>query len=210
MIVFDLNFAIRNPSVRNMLRIFNLTGKVSQICSSAGEIILDFWILNLCPFAPTKALSFRFFRFSIILNFVRRLLNFTSIGLGAWTWVWLVRSVATSPWPSSSPRLPSLPPPASCVPSADTPSGWSATFGLTVRPTRWVTSRSSRVIGGTMPIMSFMTLRTFSVIHRNQTCKGARFEYLTKTKCHSFDKSIYSCVDVNCFDISNCRTTACG
>ena len=38
MIVFDLNFAKRNPSVRNMLSIFELTGNIGQICSSTGEI----------------------------------------------------------------------------------------------------------------------------------------------------------------------------
>ena len=40
MIVFDLNFAIRNPSVRNMLRIFKLTGKVSQICSAGVTVCI--------------------------------------------------------------------------------------------------------------------------------------------------------------------------
>ena len=50
MIVFDLNFAIRNPCVRNLLRIFKLTGKVSQICSSAGEIILNIYseFMSIC------------------------------------------------------------------------------------------------------------------------------------------------------------------
>ena len=40
------------------------------------------YILNLCPFASQQALFFRFIRFSIILALIRRLLNFTSIGLG--------------------------------------------------------------------------------------------------------------------------------
>ena len=37
-----------------------------------------------------------------------------------------------------------------------------------------------------------------------------RFEYLTKLKFHTFDKSTYSHFDINCFDELSSRTVACG
>ena len=50
----------------------------------------------------------------------------------------------------------------------------------------------------------------FSVMHGNQTCNRPRFKYLTKTKFHPFDISIYSRFDIKCFDKLSSRTAACG
>ena len=52
------------------------------------------------------------------------------------------------------------------------------------------------VIRGKIEHGGKMEHRVFSVIHRNQTCNRPRFEY--RTKCHPFNKSIYSRLDINC------------